>query len=179
MLPLLFTLLAQSPPVPADNSAVIFAGIVAVLGGVGTIVGHMSGKRAGRAESIEIKGQPLLVRMAEEFVTRREFERLETSMTVNVSEMKGLFAQTMQAMEMRDKTLSAKIERLGERVTKDLRESNASHQEARGRIHQKVNDHGEDIAALQREVSISRSLGEFGEAIRETIEASKQKSHEG
>jgi hypothetical protein len=168
----LLTLIAQAAP--ADNSAAIFAGIVAVLGAVSTIIGHVTGKKAGRAESVNIANQPLMVKMTEEFVTRREFERLENQIGRDVVEMKGLFTQTMQAIGTQNASLTKKIENLATRTAENLKESNTSHQTARGRIHTNLNRQGELLAALSAKVSIGEDIRALADAVREDAKQSKE-----
>lgn len=166
----LLLFLAQAPPPlppPADNSAAIFAGIVAVLGAVGTIVGHVTGKKAGRAESVNIANQPLIVKMAEEFVTRREFERLEQRIALDITDIKGLFNQTMQAIGIQNETLTKKIENHAKRTADAMEKDKQGHQLARRNIHQNLNRQGELLAGVVAKMSFKEDIQALAEAIRD------------
>lgn len=175
---LLYHFLAQVPaaaPGAVDNSGEIITGfVVAVVGAAVAAWARSSGRQAGRAESVEIKGQPLHVKLQEEFVTRREFERLEASMGLAATRMEGLFRETMGALSAQNTTLTKKIENLGTRLSDKVEGFRDGARLGRIEIWNKVNEQATQISKLEGEVNVSRSLNQFGDAIREAIEAGKE-----
>lgn len=66
--------------------------------------------QADRAKKVTLENQPLHIRLEDQFVTRREFDAFKSEIRVDVTEMKGLFRETMLKIDERDARLSAKIE---------------------------------------------------------------------
>jgi ParB-like chromosome segregation protein Spo0J len=105
-------LLAQTPPIAADNSGSIITGfVVAVIGAVFAGLTHMQGKKAGRAETLKVEPQPLSVRMEEHFVTRREFDLLRTEMVTGFNKAEALITRMSERVDTKHKELLDTIER--------------------------------------------------------------------
>lgn len=83
---------------------IIIASVITAL-----IGGGFLGKKVSDSTRTTIDGQPLMVKMQDEFVTRREFESLEGRMASDVKEMKGLFREAVRTIDERDKVLQQAI----------------------------------------------------------------------
>jgi uncharacterized protein YcfJ len=102
-----------------------------IIGGVITalIGGGVLGKKVSDSSRTTIEGQPLMVKMQDEFVTRREFESLEGRMAGDVKEMKGLFREAIRTISERDTALQQSI-----------REASENDYKGRTAIWEQVND---------------------------------------
>ncbi len=116
--------LASTTGVPPETVAIIIAGLITTL-----IGGGFLGKKVSDSTKTTIDGQPLMVKMADEFVTRREFESLEGRMANDVKEMKGLFREAVRTIDERDKVL-----------TQAIKESAQNAYDGRTKIWEQVND---------------------------------------
>lgn len=81
---------------------------------VALISGGVLGKKVSDSTKTTIDGQPLMVKMQDEFVTRREFESMEGRMSGDVKEMKGLFREAIRTINERDQTLQKAIKETAE-----------------------------------------------------------------
>jgi|JFJP01.1.fsa_nt_gi hypothetical protein len=93
---------------PATVGVIIGSVIAALLGG------GVLGKKVSDSTRTTIDGQPLMVKMQDEFVTRREFESLESRMAGDVKEMKGLFREALRTISERDHVLQQAIKESAE-----------------------------------------------------------------
>lgn len=106
---MILELLATTPPAPGNGIDPQTVGLI-IAGIIGSLVGGgFLGKKVSDSTRTTIDGQPLMVKMADEFVTRREFESLEGRMASDVKEMKGLFREAIRTIDERDKNLSTAI----------------------------------------------------------------------
>lgn len=141
----MMTLLAEMMNTPPDtqvSGAWVTGFVVAIIGAIASAMSYAK----GTTKSVNINPQPLAVKMEDDFVTRREFENLESRIRQDVTEMKGLFARTMDKIEERDKALSSKIEAVA-----------SGAYEARRRIHEKVNNQGERLKSLEDRTPVKRA----------------------
>lgn len=139
--------------------------VMGVLGWLGRQQAKREGEEAGKAQAMLIANQPLSVKMEEQFVTRREFERHEAAMDRATTKMEGLFAQTMQAIETQGKTTDRRIENQSKRLTEVIESVAKSANEGRGKLWKVVNATANDLAAVKAETNVARELGKFGDAI--------------
>lgn len=132
--------------VVAGNDMVSLGALGTFIAGLASIavafVKRESFRKQGRDEvqqnNVTLTGQPISVKMEDHFVTRREFDRLEKMIRTDVLEMKTLFRLAMDRMEAMNKESNAKIEAVA-----------AGAYQSRGKIHEKVNNHGERIKSLE------------------------------
>lgn len=149
--------------------------IIAVV--VGALLGGGAwGKRIGKAEAQQIGPQPFIVQMAEEFVTRREFEKLEGTMNTHIvemkgmvnsstAEMKGLFQQTMKEMTDQTKATNNLIERRHKTTMEEINGVASKAYEARGRIHENLNRTREELKALAATSDVAGQIGKLADAV--------------
>lgn len=88
---------------------IILASVITAL-----IGGGFLGKKVSDSTRTTIDGQPLMVKMQDEFVTRREFESLEGRISGDVKEMKGLFREAIRTIGERDQVLQQSIKEVAE-----------------------------------------------------------------
>lgn len=82
--------------------------VVAVIGAVGSLFAY----KKGQTGSTDASGS-LRVTMEDQFVTRREFTDFKAEVRSDVVEMKGLFAQTMQKLDIQNTNLTNEIKAMG------------------------------------------------------------------
>jgi len=153
-------------PPGADNFSV--AGLLAILGGLGTLVAgigaviHGKNQKAVGAkeqkdrESVAITNNPLAVKMEDHFVTRREFDTFKTEIRVDVSDIKGMFGRLTDKFEERDKRYQDKIEDRDAKLSAKIEAVASGAYEARRRIHEKVNNQGERLKSLEDRTPVKR-----------------------
>jgi hypothetical protein len=149
--------------------------VVAILGAVMAPV-MKSRWQQDKERELKVGPQPFEVRMKEEFVTRREFERLEQSLAANVAEIKGvmavssaemksLFRETMSALATQNTTLSSKIERQNKSLSEEIGKVASAAHGGRQKIWEVVNDQREEVAALRVHSDVAAQLSKLAEAI--------------
>ncbi|RYD19907.1 MAG: hypothetical protein EOP88_17110 [Verrucomicrobiaceae bacterium] len=182
MIPFLLTTAVSQTPPPVFTIADLMqilgwvsAFVVAVIGAV--MVPTLKAKWQAQAKQEVVVGpQPFEVRMAEEFVTRREFEKLEGTMNTHVvemkgmvnsstSEMKGLFQQTMAAMTDQTKATNNLIERRHKTTMEEINGVASKAYEARGRIHENLNRTREELKALAATSDVAGQIGKLADAM--------------
>ncbi len=145
---------------------------------VGTIIGSVIaalatggiiGKKVSDSTKTTIDPQPLMVKMQEEFVSRREFDKLEITVALNATKAEGYFREASNEMRQAVSTMAKSLERQNERLTTEIGKVASGAYEGRQRIHQKVNEQGEQIAALRAQVNVAEELQSVGEAIVEAM----------
>lgn len=100
---------AAAGGISPETVGVIIASVIVAL-----ISGGVLGKKVSDSTRTTIDGQPLMVKMQDEFVTRREFESLEGRMAGDVKEMKGLFREAIRTISERDQVLQQSIKESAE-----------------------------------------------------------------
>jgi hypothetical protein len=160
---------ANSVPPGSDNFSV--AGLLAILGALGTLVAGIGAvihgknqkavgvKEQKERESVAISNNPLAVKMEDHFVTRREFDTFKGEIRVDVAEMKGLFGRLNDKFDERDKRYQDKADERDERLSKKIESVASGAYEARRRIHEKVNEHGERLKSLEDRTPLKRASG--------------------
>lgn len=169
----MFEMLATaSNGIPPETVGIILASVITAL-----IGGGFLGKKVSDSTRTTIDPQPLMVKMQEDFVTRREFDKLETLVAVNAAKSEGYLRQASEQMSTAVSTLIKSMERQNERLSVKIEEVAKAAFEGRRRIHDNVNEQGEQIAKLQERTEISGELAEVGGKIAEAIrEAGKSKN---
>lgn len=147
----------------------VTAFVVAVLGAVFAGLAKVKGKAEGKAEALQVGPQPFMVELKEQFITRREFDQLSAMVAVNATEMKGLFRETMSAMADQSRSLTKRIENQNDRLTQVIQDVAKGAYESRQKIHVKVNEQGEAIAALEAKVDISKDIADAAETLAEAL----------
>lgn len=122
----------------------------------GAIKAFRAGVQKGTKEAQQIGPQPFLVKMTEEFVTRREFVELKIEIRNDVTEMKGLFRETMLKVE-------AQNEKLSEAIEDGVKEGRAG----RVALWNEVNPLGKEVAALKATEDVAVQIGKLSEAIKQ------------
>jgi hypothetical protein len=161
----MFEVIANAGFSPQDVGAVI----ATLLGGL--IAGGFVGKKVSDSNKTTIDPQPLLVKMQEEFVSRREFDKLEVTVALNATKAEGYFREASNEMRQAVSSMAKSLERQNERLTSEISKVAGAAYEGRQRIHAKVNDLGEQIAALRSQINVAGELAEVGEAIVETMKS--------
>ena len=148
--------------------------VVAIIGALGGV--WVKAKSDGKKEAQMIGPQPFEVQLKAEFVTRREFEKLENTMLSNVAEMKAtaamsslkmesLFSQAVTAMTAQTKSTNATIERRHNAVMEEINSVAEKAYAARGRIHETTREHGERLAAAEVNGNVAAAIGKLADAI--------------
>lgn len=131
----------------------IFSGLALLLGG--GFLGKKQGKAQAQAEAQQIGPQPFMVKMADEFVTRREFVELKSEIRNDVTEMKGLFRETMLKIDAQNTNLTEAIE-------DGIKEGRLG----RVAIWNEVNPQGKKLAAVEAKQDVAEQIGKLADAIK-------------
>lgn len=175
-------ILGQVPPhaTPPDTvstatmatviTSIVSAGVVAILRHSWVQNAEKRGEEKGRQSiSATIENQPLMVRMADEFVTRREFEKFEASMGVSLTKLEGMFLQTMQAVQASNASTDKRMENMNKRVGENIEKVAKAAYEGRGKIWNKVNQQGEEMARLTERCDVAEGIQKLGDVIATAI----------
>lgn len=108
--------------------------VVAVIGAISTALAH----RSGKASRMQIDPQPLGVKLEDHFITRREFDQFKGELRNDITEIKGLFAQTMQEIKAVNGTL-----------TKDIRDMGTAAYNGRQKLWDQVNEQRERLGVVE------------------------------
>lgn len=151
--------------------------VVAVIGAVlhhaGKTRAKAEGILQGKAEALQVGPQPFMVELKEQFITRREFDQLASMVALTSSEMKGLFRETMKALDERNAALTKKLDNQNERLCKKIEDVASGAYQSRQRIHLNVNAQGERLAKLEERTEIRGELKAVGEVIAEALATPK------
>jgi hypothetical protein len=151
--------------------------VIAVLGLVMRNQAKREGEATGKAQAMLIANQPLSVTLEEKleqrFVLRRDFERLESSVDRNMTEVKGLFAQTMQAIEAQAKTTDRRIENQSKRILETVESVAKAANDGRGKLWKKVNEEAEKLATVKAETNVAKEIGKLGDVVSAAIAPTK------
>ena len=147
-----------------ETVGVIIASVIVAL-----LSGGMLGKKVSDSSRTVIDPQPLMVKMQEDFVTRREFDKLDTVVTVNAAKAEGYLRQATDQMDRAVTNLTKTISRQNETLSSEIAAVAKGAYEGRQRIHNKVNDQGEQIAKLEARVAMGTELSEVCEKIAEAL----------
>lgn len=169
MLPLLFILLAEAAPIqPVDHDFMgKYLAATLAFGGLLTMLGFQIGKRR------------VSVSFEEQFVSRREFERLESQVTANMTEVKGLFQQTMQVIKDGAAVTERRIENQNKRLSESIEKVAKGAYDGRGKIWNRVNDDSkafaEDLAVLKERSNFADGIEKLGEVLVAAIQKSDER----
>lgn len=160
MLPILLFILAEAAPIqPVDHDFMgKYLAATLAFGGLLTLLGFQIGKKR------------VSVSFEEQFVTRREFERLESQVTTNMAEVKGLFAQTMQAVKEGNAATDRRIENQNKRLSEQIATVAKAAYDGRKGIWAKVNEKSESLAKLEERTNLVDGLARLGEVLVTAIE---------
>ena len=142
----------------------IIGGIITALIG-GGLIGKKSGKAEGKAEAMQIGPQPFMVELKEQFITRREFDQLAGMVAVNNTEIKGLFKETMQAIQAQNAALTKKIENQNTRLSQEIKEMGTGDYQGRKAIWEQVNTQREDLSAIKATANVAEQIGKLADAM--------------
>lgn len=161
----MITLLADAAAATAqgiDPSSVgtIIATVIAALLGGGFL-----GKKISDGTRIQIDPQPLEISMRKEYVTRTEFAEFKGELKTDVKEMRGLFDQAVRMITDRDERLTSDIKGMAERMHTSIQEVQVEAAERRRRIHDKLNEHADQLARIDARTEVSKSIGKAAAAI--------------
>lgn len=166
---MMLNLLAETVPAPGDSFSV--AGLLAILGAIGTLVAGIGALVHGKnqkavgvkeqqaRDNVTLTNNPLAVRMEDHFVTRREFDSFKGELRVDVADMKGMVGQLATKMDERDKRYQDKLDERDSRLSSKIEAVASGAYEARRRIHEKVNDQGERLKSLEDRTPVKRASG--------------------
>lgn len=158
--------------VPYDKVGIIIGSIIVALVGGGVL-----GKKVSDSNKTHILNSPLDVRLKEEFVTRREFEKLELTMNTHISEIKGtvitsttkmegLFALTMQKVETQSAQMTTKVERQSRELREEIGKVASGAYAGRQKIWEQVNDQRDDISAIKATSDVAKEIGKLASALQ-------------
>ena len=158
---------------PEAVGSIIGAVIVALIGG-GVI-----GKKVSDARKMTVGPQPFMVKMTEEFVTRREFTELKATIEKDFTKMEGLFSQTMQKVDLSAQStqadiartsadLAGKLERQNERLTDAVAVGIDEGRKGRVALWNELNPVRSKVEAIGAKQDVAEQIGKLGEAILKT-----------
>lgn len=180
---MMMQLLAQAAGSQPVNDSFSTATLLAILGGLGTLIGaigtviHGKNQRAaGKAEVTQIGPQPFMVELKETFVTRREHDRLEALVAVNATRVEGMFRETMTEVKNLNATTNKTLIRQGERLSQEIKDVATGAYLGRQKIHTSVNANAERLSKVEERADVASEIGKMSEAIVEAIETIKVKN---
>ncbi|WP_156345781.1 hypothetical protein [Verrucomicrobium spinosum] len=137
----MIAILAQTvPPVPTDVEPALFKSIITVLGWVAAVgMGIIAFLRKPKTE---IADQPLKVKGEVEYVTRRDFDDLKADLNRRFDELQE---ERGRSIEQLHKHISS----VGDRMGKQIENLDATYEKRLAAGNDRMNQHGEDIAALK------------------------------
>ena len=148
------TILAE---IDGNNILTIGSGAIIAIGGMAAAVikaFRVGVNKGERQRNVTVDGQPIGVRVTQEFVTRTEFAEFKGELKADVREMRGSFDRLATLIDERDRKLSDMIEKVA-----------AGAYEGRRRLHEEVNRHREQISAIGVNTDVSKNIGKLGAAI--------------
>lgn len=154
--------------------------VVAVIAVVSRQHAKSQGVQEGRSQAMHVTNQPLIVALEEKFVTREDFREFKADTRTTVAELGGLFRATMAKIEERDRAVNIKIderdkalvERIedrDEKLTSKIEQVARGAYEGRGRIHQTVNEHSKQIAAIAENADVAKEIGKLAIELKKRI----------
>lgn len=179
------TAIATTPAADNTVSTTIFYGVItaiisAVVGAIMRSQGKSQGVEEGRSQAMHLTNQPLIVALEEKFVTREDFREFKTDTKAGIVELGGLFRATMTKIDERDratnlkiderdKAMTERIEDRDERLTAKIEQVARGAYEGRGRIHQTVNEHSKQIAAIAENADVAKEIGKLAAEIKKRV----------
>jgi hypothetical protein len=150
--------------------------VVAVLGAVLGPVLKTRWKEEAKRE-VKLGPQPFEIKMREEYVTRREFERLESTMNTHIvdikggistvtEEMKGLFRETMSAVSTQNASTTKMIERRHHTSMEELGKVAQGAYQGRQKLWEQTNINREDIAAIKATSDVAGQIGKLAQVLQ-------------
>ena len=103
---------------------------------------------------VHLQGGHVAVSMPEKFLTRSDFLEYKSDIKSDIREMRVLY----------DKALCLMTD-LGESLHKRISENEESGAERRRRIHDKLNEHSDQLSRIDSRTEVSKSIGKLGAAI--------------
>lgn len=140
------------------------AAIAAVCSLISGIVLYGKGRQA---RVVTIDKQPVEIALQEKYVTRTEFAEFKGELKADVREMRGSFDRLTMLINERDVKLTEMIESVAKGAF-----------EGRRRIHEEVNAHGKQLAAIDARTDVSKCIGKLGNAMMTAIKETKPLGHE-
>lgn len=148
---------AANPPPDSFSTAgllAILGGITTLVAGIGALVHGKNQKQLGVKEqkdrdSVTLTNNPLAVRMEDHFVTRREFDTFRGEVRLDIVDMKGVVKGAVEKFDERDKRYQDRMDKRDETYNAKMEAIASGAYEARRRIHEKVNNHGERLKSLE------------------------------
>jgi hypothetical protein len=178
---LLYLLIAQAGPVVNGPELMIpgswiIAAISAIGAATALVVSKLNlgrAKEKGAAEerakqSVTVENNPLNVRFAEEFVSRREFDAHRAEFQSGMIKVEGLFTQTMQKIDLRDEAQSQKMDRQYERVMEAMALAGKEDRLGRVAIWNDLNPLAKKLEAVAATSDVAKEIGKLSEAIIKT-----------
>jgi hypothetical protein len=132
----------------------LLAMVPVLASALGVILGKNHWKKQGATEAQQIGPQPFIVKMTEEFVTRREFVELKTEIRTDVKEMRSLFERTMDKIEAQNTELSKSIE-------DGIKEGRMG----RVAIWKELNPQGQKLERIAAQQDVAVQIGKLADAI--------------
>lgn len=136
--------------------------IAAVI--VGLISAGALGKKAGQ-QSVRVDSGHMDVTMREKFLTRSEFLEYKGEIKADVLKMITLYDKAITLINERDERLTEKLDHLGTQLHTRISAVVEDASERRRRIHDKAEEQGKQIAAIEARTDVSKAIGQLGKAI--------------
>jgi hypothetical protein len=150
--------------------------IVAVLVALNSMGMLNLNRKIAEIGSTRIVNNPLGVSIEKHYVTREECAACMRDTKNDLREMKALYDKIVMLVMERDErsversrqlneVLSEKIITMGDQLHTRITESNDEGAERRRRIHDKLNEHADRLAAIHVRTEVSKDIGKLGSAI--------------
>lgn len=160
------SLLAEIAGTPAASGldpmtvGTLIGGIIATLIGGGVL-----GKKISDGTKITVTNRPLDVAVREQLVTRAECLACKTDAKAELKEMKVLYDKTVTLILERDERQSIRSRELQEQIHTQIQEVQIEAAERRRRIHDKLNEHADQLTRIDARTDVSKAIGKAAGAI--------------
>ncbi|MBV5333154.1 hypothetical protein JZU54_06350 [bacterium] len=135
--------------------------IAAVCSAVSGIVLYSKGRQN---RTVTIDGKPS-VRIEDEFVRRTELAEFKQEIRTEVQRMERSVDKLGDIILVRDESLRRTIKESSENLAQKIEQVASGAFEGRRRIHEEVNRHREQIAAIGVNADVGKHIGKLGAAI--------------
>ena len=143
--------------ISAENVGIIIAGLVTAL-----ITGGVINSKVQR---VKVDSGHMDVTMREKFLTRSEFLEFKTENKSDVLKMISMYDKAITLINTRDERLTEKLDHLGTQLHTRITAVVDDASERRRRIHDKTEEQGKQIAAIEARTDVSKAIGQLGKAI--------------
>jgi gas vesicle protein len=161
MIPTILLAAADTAANPGDMNYITTGAIVAIASLITGLVTYNKGRQN---RTVTIDGKPS-VRIEDEFVRRTELAEFKQEIRTEVQRIERSVDKLGDIILVRDESLRRTIKETSEALSDKIEKVASGAFEGRRRIHETVNEHGKQIAAIGVNADVGKHIGKLGAAI--------------